>query len=88
MFSATGNILTGSQDRPDTYTILEFSEKEGTLELGGQLFPSTVKNVSISSTNCKFNKIGNIPVVSIITGCVRTLLGIVHAIVHLGPVKK
>lgn len=71
MFSATGNILSGSQNRPDTYTI---SIKEG----NGFRSSST-----LSSTNCTLNKIGYIPGVSTITGCGRALLGIVHSIVHL-----
>jgi hypothetical protein len=71
MFSATGGVLTGSQLRPDTYTI-SIKESKG--------FSSSS---SIASSNCTLNKLGYTPVVSTITGCGRALLGVIHSIVHL-----
>lgn len=67
MFSATGNLLSGSPDRPDIYTI---SVKDSTRS-------------HLESRTCTLNKLGYCPGIGTITGCGRTLLGIVHSIVHL-----
>jgi len=68
-FSATGNLLPGSVERPDTMTFLFVKESGSSWTMG--------------STNCKLNTYGYIPGVSTITGIGRALLGIVHAIIHL-----
>jgi hypothetical protein len=70
-FSATGNLLTGSIQRPDTVTC-RFSDK------------TARRNISSTySTNCTLNRLGYKPIVSTITGLGRALLGLVHTIVHL-----
>ncbi len=66
-FSATGSLLTGSLQRPDTVMFIENKEN---------------RSSTVSST-CKLNISGYIPVVSTITGLGRALLGVVHTIVHL-----
>ena len=66
-FSATGNLLSGSMQRPDIATLILSNEK-------GQ---------STGSKSCKLNRLGYLPVVSTISGLGRTLLGVVHTIVHL-----
>jgi hypothetical protein len=66
-FSATGNLLPGSMQRPDIVTFMLL--KPGSTQTG--------------STNCRLNLLGYIPVVSTITGLGRALLGLVHTIVHL-----
>lgn len=60
--------LPGSKERPDTVTFA---------------FIKTHGSTLISSTNCKLNILGYIPVVSTITGLSRALLGLVHTIIHL-----
>lgn len=79
MFSATGNILSGSADRPDMYTI---ATKKLTSQSTSLVFISENSN-RLGSTLCTFNKLGYIPGISTVTGCGRALLGIVHSIVHL-----
>ena len=70
-FSATESLLTGSVQRPDTTTFVMSKSEGGS------------SSSTAGSTNCQLNKLGYIPVVSTITGLGRTLLGIVHTIVHL-----
>jgi hypothetical protein len=71
MFSATGTILTGSQIRPDIYTIATNEGEDGYYKR------------ELVTTLSTMNKVGYIPGVSTITGCGRALLGLVHSIVHL-----
>ena len=66
-FSATGNLLPGSMQRPDTVTFIE--KKVGSTTTG--------------LTSCRLNILGYIPAVSTVTGLSRALLGLVHTIVHL-----
>ena len=80
MFSATGNILSGSQHRPDIYTI----SKHKTIppvNYGDLKNPTVEKSVQFST--CWLNNLGKIPGVSTITGSGRALLGIAHSIFHL-----
>lgn len=70
-FSATGNLLSGSMQRPDTVTFM-FIEQNG-----------WSSSTNTGTTNCRLNTLGHIPVVSTITGLGRALLGLVHTIVHL-----
>lgn len=70
-FSATGNLLPGSIQRPDITTIICKQNKR---------FSSITL---IGTTNCRLNRLGYIPFVSTITGLGRALLGIVHTIIHL-----
>lgn len=67
MFSATGNVLSGSFHRPDIYTLWE--------PQANQEFGDTQPS--------KLNLLGYIPGVSTVSGSIRTLLGIIHTIVHL-----
>src|ERR1700722_12281013 len=66
-FSVTGNLLPGSEQRPEIATVII-------------LFTRGPRTVSV---NCKLNRVGFIPIVSTITGGGRALLGIVHAIGYL-----
>jgi hypothetical protein len=70
-FSATGNLLPGSLERPDTVTYR-------TCKLLGR-----GTSTSITTAIHKLNLYGYIPVVSTFTGLGRALLGVVHTIVHL-----
>jgi len=71
-FSATGNLLLGSDKRPDLYTYMAYeTKKDGSDSLDGKTEIPLI------------NKLGFFPVVSTITGIGRILLGIVHTIVHL-----
>lgn len=71
MFSATGSLLTGSQLRPDIYTI-SINEKAP--------FGRSTKRLAYHSI---LNKLGYIPLVSTVTGLGRAHLGMIHSIVHL-----
>lgn len=71
VFSATGNLLPGSVERPDTLTFM-FLRQDG-----------WSSEFNMGSTSCRLNTLGYIPVVSTISGLGRTLLGLVHTIVHL-----
>lgn len=71
-FSVTGNLLTGSMNRPDIVTFV-FSESDA-----GYTSTNTI------TTNSTLNRLGYIPLVSTITGLSRALLATVHTIVHLG----
>src|ERR1700722_1527513 len=66
-FSVTGNLLPGSEQRPEIATVII-------------LFTRGPRTASV---NCKLNRVGFIPIVSTITGGGRALLGIVHTIGHL-----
>lgn len=70
-FSATGNILPGSIDRPEILTFM-LSESKGI---------STSSSINTSMPN-RWDMLGYIPVVSTVTGSARTILGLVHAVVH------
>jgi hypothetical protein len=72
-FSVTGDILTGSIERPDLITFV-YTEVDKNI---------TKYSLDISSSINKLNKLGYIPGVSTITGLVRSLLGVVHTIIHL-----
>src|ERR1700722_1949448 len=63
----TGNLLSGSAQRPDIITLVE----------------CTSSGTATRSGVCILNKLGYIPGVSTITGLGRSLLGIVHTIAHL-----
>ncbi len=71
-FSATGNLLPGSIQRPDIVTFIFSEQEEG--------WSSSTRTLSAP---CKLNILGYIPVVSTVTGLGRALLGLVHTIVHL-----
>lgn len=71
MFSATGQLLPGSTDRPDIFTFA-FNKKN-----------ILTQDRSVSSQPCTLNILGYIPVVSTFSGIGRSLLGIVHSVVHL-----
>ena len=62
------NTLPGSFQRPDIETIVV--KEKG-------------KDLDTDTGYCSSNVLGYLPVVSTITGLGRTLLGIVHTIVHL-----
>lgn len=69
MFSATGNVLSGSIQHPDIYTLLD---------------PSPYAEMPKPDTrSAMLNILGYVPVISTISGCCRVLLGIIHTIVHL-----
>lgn len=67
MFSVTGDLLNGTELRPDIYLI---AKDEG-------------ESMAYDTTNAKLNSLGVIPVVSTASGFVRFSLGLVHTIVHL-----
>lgn len=70
-WSVTGNILSGSVQRPDILT---------GVGIKGNAYSH---DIAYDSINCKLNICGYIPGVSTITGLSRALLGLVHTIVHL-----
>lgn len=76
MFSATGNLLSGSPLRPDILTVIEVQNSN---------FVSDKKSSTymFSYTFSPFDKLGCIPLVSTVSGLGRVLLGVVHAITHL-----
>ncbi len=76
MFSATGHILTGTQRYPDIYTVHTRSDNRSTSEM------SSTSETS-SEVWSGLNVCGYIPVLSTVTGFSRSLLGVVHTIVHL-----
>ena len=67
-FSATGNLLSGSLERPD---IVTFIRRNGDVK---QVQPAYY---------CRLNIFGFLPIFSTVTGIGRALLGVVHTIVHL-----
>jgi hypothetical protein len=66
-FSVTGNLLTGSKQRPDITTIA--------------IVKPGIRN--IRSDSSMLNCLGYLPVISTISGLSRALLGTVHTIGHL-----
>ena len=67
IFSATGGLLPGSYQRPDFVIVTN----------------ADFGRAEYYYLPCKLNQLGYIPLVSTITGLIRTLLGIIHTIVHL-----
>ncbi len=77
-FSATGNLLSGSVQQPDT--VMFITSK---VDRSPDSLVAWSTSRSIESTNAKINLLGYIPVVSTITGLGRALLGVIHTIEHL-----
>lgn len=92
MFSATGNILRGSRERPDFYI------ETHTHPNNRDIVPEGIKMVNVRGViKLKYksynttaythtyilNALGRLPVVSTFTGCFRAFLGLIHSIVHL-----
>ena len=71
MNSITGNLLTGSIERPDITTYFILDQNSGRT---GQ---------SMSTSLNKWNAFGYMPIVSTFIGLGRTLLGLVHCVAHL-----
>src|SRR5690349_17346812 len=67
MFSATFNILPGSDAYPEYITIIN----------------PAASDVCIDTQTTTWNRLSWYPVISTISGIARALLGIVHIIVHL-----
>lgn len=75
MFSATGKMLSGTERRPDIFTI--YTQEEGRKKVG---MGASEQDAMARS---RLNICGYIPGVSTLTGAGRSLLGTVHTIVHL-----
>ena len=75
MFSATGNILSGSLHRPDMYTICQKKTETGLV--------GPVQYYNTETVNSTPNKLGFVPILSTPTGLSRSVLGVIHTVVHI-----
>lgn len=81
MFSATGNLLSGSPTRPEILTW--YACFKGMENVPGMGYGYVERTSQERYTLCTLNNLGHIPIVSTFSGIGRILLAIVHTIVHL-----